>query len=299
MPVVAAVALAEEVGRAGCPHHSSPPWLHLVLSACGTPQAMDALGTIAEGKATTLAVTNQKGSWQSQDTDVLLRDGVLTGQAYFVQDARKCDQFLVSAQSDAGIALVLVQADAKGLTITPDAIIDLTRDQARLSFDDVEGTVVAEAGQGSAALDQALAARLCLVSADMVGSGEWLLQTTTEYAKTRVQFDRPLGFFQAVKHPLVNVMIQIDNAKSLTYNAACAVDHEPEKALQFARMAKSKPAIWLSSPQAEPCSSMAASGSLGSVTSTYSSSDKCTIRFTWATPSPRRALGHMVMGEAA
>ena len=126
---------------------------------------------------------------------------LLSGQAYFVQDARKCDQFLVSAQNDGDIALVLVQADAKGLTITPDAIIDLTRDQARLSFDGVEGTVVAEAGQGSAALDQALAARLCLVSADMVGSGEWLLQTTTEYAKTRVQFDRPLGFFQAVKHP--------------------------------------------------------------------------------------------------
>ena len=241
MPVVAAVALAEEVGRAGCP---SPLLATMastfVLSACGTPQAMDALGTIAEGKATTLATTNQKGSWQSQDTDVLLHDGVLTGQAYFVQDARKCDQFLVSAQSDGGIALVLVQADAKGLTIAPDAIIDLTRDQARLSFDGVEGTVVAEAGQGSAALDQALAARLCLVSADMVGSGEWLLQTTTEYAKTRVQFDHPLGFFQAVKHPLVNVMIQIDNAKSLTYNAACAVDHEPEKALQFARMAKSE-----------------------------------------------------------
>jgi len=134
----------------------------------------------------------------------------------------------------------LVAADAEGLTLTPDAIIDLTRDQARLSFDGVQGTLVAEAGRGAEALEAALPARLCLVSADMVGAGEWLLQTTTEYAKTRVQFDRPLGFFQAVKHPLVNVMIQIDNAKSLTYNAACAVDHEPEKALQYARMAKSE-----------------------------------------------------------
>ena len=130
MPVVAAVALAEEIGRAGFPSPLlSTMASTFVLSACGTPQAMDALGTIAEGKATTLATTNQKGSWQSQDTDVLLHDGVLTGQAYFVQDARKCDQFLVSAQSDGGIALVLVQADAKGLTIAPDAIIDLTRDQ--------------------------------------------------------------------------------------------------------------------------------------------------------------------------
>ena len=73
----------------------------------------------------------------------------------------------------------------------------------------------------------------------MVGGGEWLLQTTTEYATTRVQFDRPLGFFQAVKHPLVNVMIDIDQAKSLTYNAACAYDEEPENAERLARMAKS------------------------------------------------------------
>ena len=81
---------------------------------------------------------------------------------------------------------------------------------------------------------------LCIVSADMVGAGEWLLQTTVEYAKTRIQFDHPLGFFQAVKHPLVNVMLQIDNAKSLTYQAACAFDHSPEKAEDSARMAKSE-----------------------------------------------------------
>jgi alkylation response protein AidB-like acyl-CoA dehydrogenase len=242
MPVVAAIALAEEVGRSACP---SPLITTMaatfVLNACDTQAAQDALAGIAEGKATALAVTNQKGSWHAEDTDVTLSaDGRLTGHAYFVQDARKCEQFVVSARSDQGVALMLVAADAEGLTLTPDAIIDLTRDQARLSFDGVEGTLVAEAGKGGSALEAALPARLCLVSADMVGAGEWLLQTTTEYAKTRVQFDRPLGFFQAVKHPLVNVMIQIDNAKSLTYNAACAIDHEPEKALQYARMAKSE-----------------------------------------------------------
>jgi len=77
-----------------------------------------------------------------------------------------------------------------------------------------------------------------MLAADMVGAAEWQLQTTVEYVGTRQQFDRPLGFFQAVKHPLVNVMIQIDQAKSLIYNAACAIDHEPERALQLAHMAK-------------------------------------------------------------
>ena len=97
---------------------------------------------------------------------------------------------------------------------------------------------VAPPGLGDAALRRALPAMLCIVSADLVGAGEWLLQTTVEYATTRTQFDRPLGFFQAVKHPLVNCMLAIDGAKSLTYNAACAVDHEPERALRYARMAK-------------------------------------------------------------
>ena len=136
--------------------------------------------------------------------------------------------------------MYLVSATADGLTLTPDSIIDLTRDQARLTFEQVDATELAAPGTGHAAIDAALPGLLCLVAADMVGAGEWLLQTTVEYAKTRVQFDRPLGFFQAVKHPLVNVMLQIDNAKSLTYNAGCAIDHDPAEALRLARMAKSE-----------------------------------------------------------
>ena len=55
----------------------------------------------------------------------------------------------------------------------------------------------------------------------------------------RKQFDRPIGFFQAVKHPLVNMMVEIDQARSLVYTAACAIDTEPERAERYARMAKS------------------------------------------------------------
>jgi alkylation response protein AidB-like acyl-CoA dehydrogenase len=77
-----------------------------------------------------------------------------------------------------------------------------------------------------------------LLGADIVGAAEWQLQTTVEYVNARQQFDHPLGFFQAVKHPLVNVMVQIDQARSLVYNAACAIDTQPERALQYAHMAK-------------------------------------------------------------
>ncbi len=241
MPVVAAVALAEQVGKAAFPSPLLATFnATLVLNACSSDAATKALIDIAAGKATTLAVTNQQGSWNSSDTDVQVSDGKLTGTAYFVQEARKCDQLVVSAKTTEGVGLYLVDTAATGVEVVPDAIIDLTRDQAHVAFSGVTAIELARPGTGNKAIDTALPAILSILSADMVGAGEWLLQTTVEYAKTRIQFDRPLGFFQAVKHPLVNVMLDIDRAKSLAYSAACAVDTGDEEAEKLARMAKSQ-----------------------------------------------------------
>ncbi|MCP4755201.1 MAG: hypothetical protein GY866_30400 [Proteobacteria bacterium] len=127
------------------------------------------------------------------------------------------------------------------MTIIPDSIIDLTRDQAHVEFKDVNvasADIVAETGTGASAIEKALPAIHTMVAADMCGAGEWQLQTTAEYARTRVQYDRPIGFFQAVKHPIVDMMIMIDQARSLVYNAACAIDHEPEKSAMYTHMAK-------------------------------------------------------------
>jgi alkylation response protein AidB-like acyl-CoA dehydrogenase len=240
MPVVAAIALAEEAGKAAFPSPLLSTFnATFVLRECATDAASKALEDIAAGKPATLAITNQKGSWASTDTDVSVSAGKLNGSAWFVQDAQKAETLVVAASSDAGVGLYLVDANANGVNIIADGIIDLTRDQAHIEFSNVEAIEVAAPGAGNVALDKALPAILCVISADMIGSGEWLLQTTTEYATTRVQFDRPLAFFQAVKHPIVNVMLAVDASKSLTYNAACAIDNEPEEAERLARMAKS------------------------------------------------------------
>jgi|TARA_B110000908_G_scaffold130575_1_gene153556 alkylation response protein AidB-like acyl-CoA dehydrogenase len=242
MPAVAAVALAEEVGKAAFPSPLLSTFnATFVLNHCQSEAATAALGEIAEGKATTLAITNQEGSWDASATDVSVNnDGSLSGTAYFVQDAKKVAQLVVSAASDKGVGLYLVDTTAGGVQIAADGIIDLTRDQAHIEFSNASAIELAAPGTGNLAIDQAMPAILSIVSADMVGAGEWLLQTTVEYAKTRVQFDRPLGFFQAVKHPLVNVMLDIDRSKSLAYNAACAYDTDPDNALRLAHMAKSQ-----------------------------------------------------------
>jgi alkylation response protein AidB-like acyl-CoA dehydrogenase len=241
MPLVAAVALAEEAGKAAFPSPLISTFCAtFVLNNCASDAAVKALGELATGTATCLAVTNEQGSWESRDTDVVVEAGKLSGTAWFVQDAKKADRFIVSAKGPDGVGLYQVEASGSGLNIIADGIIDLTRDQAHIVFDKADCTEVAPQGSGDKALAAAMPAILTIVSADMVGAGEWLLQTTVEYAKTRVQFDRPLGFFQAVKHPLVNVMLDIDRAKSLTYNAACAIDSGEEDVEVKARMAKSQ-----------------------------------------------------------
>lgn len=243
MSAVAVAALVEQAGQAAFP---SPLLATLgstyILNACENANADAALVQIVEGKTFSFASCDQYGSWEHEDTEASIANNVLNGASYFVQDAKKVDNFIVKAKADNGeIGLYVIPADAKGLTITPDTIVDLTRDQATLTFDNVsidDAAVVAQAGSGIAALKTASPALLVLVSADMCGAAEWQLQTTAEYANMRVQFERPIGFFQAVKHPLVEFMVEIDQARSHLYNAACAIDHEPEMAEQYARMAK-------------------------------------------------------------
>ncbi|MBM4245342.1 MAG: acyl-CoA dehydrogenase [Deltaproteobacteria bacterium] len=243
MKTIVSVALAEELGRVAVP---SP--LPATLAATAVLKAAGAtawLEKIAGGEAATLAITPESGSWEPGDTDVEARAAgagvALHGKAAFVQDARKARLLVVAAKSAGGVALYVVPVDAPGVTVTPDRIVDLTRDQATVTFDGVAvdaKSVAAGEGKGKAALATALPTILTLLAADACGAAEWQLQTTADYAKSRVQFERPIGFFQAVKHPLVNVMLGIDRARSLTYAAACAIDEDPADALRLARMAK-------------------------------------------------------------
>jgi alkylation response protein AidB-like acyl-CoA dehydrogenase len=237
MSSVAVAALCEEAGRAAFPSPLLPTInTTYLLAACDSVQANAALESIVGGAAASPALVDGRGSWEEADCDVEFADGKLKGSAAYVQDAQKVGHFLVKARNGSGLGLYWVASDAPGVTIHPDAIVDLTRDQARVSFDGAEATEMT--ADALAAMEKAMPAIWTMVAADMVGAGEWELQTTTEYARTRKQFEREIGFFQAVKHPLVNVMVEIDQSKSLVYNAACALDTEPEKAARYAHMAK-------------------------------------------------------------
>ncbi|MEQ9586504.1 MAG: acyl-CoA dehydrogenase family protein [Parvibaculaceae bacterium] len=243
MSAVAVAALVEQAGMAAMPGPFVPTLgATYLLDACRNSLADNALALICEGKSFSYAVCDRHGSWDYNASELTLDNNAVSGSAYFVQDAQKVDYFLVNAKCEGEPALLIVPADAKGLSIRPNAIIDLTRDQAILHFDNVEiddAQIVSAPGGAIKAIQSATPALLVLNSADICGAAEWQLQTTVDYARTRKQFEHTLGFYQAVKHPLVEFMVAIDLARGLLYNAACAIDHEPDKAEEFARMAKS------------------------------------------------------------
>ena len=242
---VGIAALVEELGSHAVPSPFvatlNAAW---VLRAAEGERARAWLSRIADGTAASLAITDASGSWDPRAPGVRARDEgdavVLSGSACFVQDAFKADVLVTSAHCGDDLVLCAVPTDAEGLTLAQDHIHDLTRDQATVHFDSVR---VAEANvlsrEGAVALQTAWPAILVTVAADLCGTSEWQLRRTVEYAKNRVQFDRPLGFFQAVKHPLVDAMIAIDRARSLLYHAASCVDRDSDEALVAARMAKS------------------------------------------------------------
>jgi alkylation response protein AidB-like acyl-CoA dehydrogenase len=250
MKMIAVAALAEEIGRAALPSPLTATLLATMVLR-GAERREDGaaarawLEQIVAGAAATLAETNSDGFWEPGGTDVrVVRKGeraVLNGTACFVQDARKARFFVVAALEPGGVGIYAVPADAPGVTIHPDRIVDLTRDQARVELDDVTvgaASILAPPHDGLAVLEEALPAMLTIVAADLCGAAEWQLQTTAEYARVRTQFDHPIGFFQAVKHPIVNMMLAVDRARSLTYAAACAIDTDPGDAPRLARMAK-------------------------------------------------------------
>ena len=235
MGLVAAAAIQEEIGRAACPC----PLTNTLQSTflLREANATTCLEKIVAGESMGLALFGEDGSLEVDSTDVTVTGKTLSGTSWYVQDASKMDNFIVAAKSAAGIGLYCVPASAA--EIRCDKIVDLTRDQARIVLSDTPAEVVSAPGKAEAVIAKALSAIYTLIAADIAGAAEWQLQTTTEYAKVRTQFDRPIGFFQAVKHPIVNMMIATDETRSLVYNAACAYDHEPETAARYAHFAKS------------------------------------------------------------
>ncbi len=247
--------LMEEMGRCMMPgpYFSTVLLGGLTILEAGSAEQQSAwLPRIAGGKAkAALAWTEPNALWDAAGitagAKLVGSDWVLNGTKLFVLDAHLADVLIVAARTsegkrpEQGVSLFLVPKGTAGLEVKLLPTMDQTRKLCEVALRDarVPGAALLGSRDGgwtplSRVIDRATVA-LC---AEMCGGAQRVLDMTVEYAKVRVAFGKPIGSYQGVKHKAADMLVDVENAKSLTYYAAWAVDENVPEAPLAASMAK-------------------------------------------------------------
>ncbi|OFW67182.1 MAG: acyl-CoA dehydrogenase [Actinobacteria bacterium RBG_16_68_21] len=248
--------LMEEMGRALFP----VPYLSsivlgadLILTAGSSEQKKDLLPAVASGeRRVALAHLEENGAWGASGvTMIAKRDGdtfVLDGTKTFVIDGHTADTLAVVVRTDEGsvgdqgVSLLVVDAVAAGVSRRRLETMDMTRKQAEIVFSGVrvpETALLGQAGAGWAALQGSLDRAIVALAFEQVGGAQKCLDMSVEYAKARVQFGRPIGSFQAIKHKCADMLVDVESAKSAAYYAGWAVSTGDAESAIAAPLAKS------------------------------------------------------------
>ncbi len=248
------VALMEEMGSAllCAPFLSSVCLAGNALIIGGTEeQKQEYLPGIAEGTTTgTLAYMESNGRPDASGIEAEARregsDYVLRGAKSFVLDGHTAELLLLAARREGstgeeGISLFAVPSASAGLERRPLPTMDQTRKQAEIRLNDVRvpaSALMGEEGAGWKTLRETLDLAAIALAAEQVGGAQRCLDMSVEYAKERVQFGRPIGSFQAIKHKCANMMVEVESARSASYYAGWAAAQETEDLPIAAALAK-------------------------------------------------------------
>lgn len=240
--------VAEEMGRACLPGaFLSTLFAAALIGRAGSPnQQAKYLEPIATGKLkATVAQLESNASWDVETVNVRAHryggNFRVTGRKLFVPDAAVSDLLVCIARNDESHVLLPVTQGADGLEIRAMASMDATRKIYETTFDDVsvaETEVLGADGDARSALRRAIEVATVALCAEMVGGMQWVLDTTVEYAKTRQQFGRPIGSFQAVQHQCADMLLMTESARSATYYAAWALSEDDPLASTAVSVAK-------------------------------------------------------------
>ncbi|WP_254604823.1 acyl-CoA dehydrogenase family protein [Sphingomonas bacterium] len=221
--------LAVEVLGAGAVSGPVVPHLMagLAVAASADPALRERwLPGLASGE--TIATIAFGGAWVPESWDVAIADGRVTGAVQFVQAAGAAALFLVGV---AGGGLALVEP-GEGVRIEPLASEDRSRRLSRVVFDGAPATPLAiDSGR-------VFDAGLVLIAADALGGAQRATDMTVAYAKDREQFGQPIGRFQALKHQLATMALEVEPARALVWYAAYAWDRALPDAQRSAAIAK-------------------------------------------------------------
>jgi alkylation response protein AidB-like acyl-CoA dehydrogenase len=224
----------EEAGRALLPgpFFSTVVQAGSVIDAVSTPEHKEKfLAPICAGKArSTVAVLEASASWDPADVKLAAANGRLSGEKLFVTDAAVANFIVVVARN----GVFVVEAKAAGMRITPMSGMDLTRKLYTVHFDNSP----AEKIGGTSALPRAFDIATAALVAEMVGGMQRTLDITVEYAKTRKQFGKPIGMFQAVQHHCADMYVETESSRSSAYYAAWTLEENDPGAAVAVSIAK-------------------------------------------------------------
>ncbi|HEY2303666.1 MAG TPA: acyl-CoA dehydrogenase family protein [Acidimicrobiales bacterium] len=240
------IVVLEEMGRAllCAPYFSTVALAANALLVSGDEQAKkDLLPGLASGETiATVAFTEPSGRWDEAGITATATKGpggwTLDGEKMFVLDGHVANLILVAARTGDSVSLFAVDGDAPGLTRTALSTMDQTRKQARLELSSTPGRLIGGEGDGWAILSKMLDLAAVALAAEQVGGAQKVLEMAVEYAKVRVQFGRPIGSFQAIKHKCADMLLEVESAKSAAYYAGWAAAEDNDELPVVASLAK-------------------------------------------------------------
>jgi alkylation response protein AidB-like acyl-CoA dehydrogenase len=200
-----------------------------LLAALGDTEAQGRLlPAIANGsRIATVAITGPAGTWTEEAVALTAAASAegwrLDGPAAFVTHAQIADVLLVVARGPDGIGVFEVDPKASGVAIKPLPTFDHTLRLADIAFSGAPARRLSAAGPAWAAVDTALDLARVALAGEQAGAGRRVLDFTVDYAKTRIQFGRPIGGFQAVKHMAADLLLESESAISVARHAARAL----------------------------------------------------------------------------
>jgi alkylation response protein AidB-like acyl-CoA dehydrogenase len=236
LEVLDLAVVAETLGSLAAPvPYLSHTLASLAISLGGnTDQKSRWLPGLASGDLlATVALAEEESGWLPE-TWTIEANQTITGTKELVEFGEHADLFVVGL---AGGRFGVVERTATGVEIQRVESSDRTRRIARVSFEDTPIELLAEGGDETAARVRDVG--LVLISADAFGGAMRLVQMSVEYAKNREQFGVTIGHFQALKHQLANMAVEIEPTRALYWYAAHALDHVPEESERTAAIAKS------------------------------------------------------------
>jgi alkylation response protein AidB-like acyl-CoA dehydrogenase len=230
---------AEEMGRALLPGpFFSSVFLAGALLQNGNLSAL--LSPMCEGrKRATLALLEESARWDTGGVQMQISGGRITGRKLLVPDAGVADYLLCVARCGRELAIACLPASGEGIAVRPMPSVDRTRPLYAIEFDRARVEVLCTGETAQAALDAALDTATVALVAEMVGGMQRILEITVEYAKTRKQFGKPIGQFQAVQHQCADMLLLTESSRSAAYYAAWALNEGAPDARTAVSVAKS------------------------------------------------------------